>query len=496
MSAFPGPANPILYAQFHLRGAWKNTLAVTAGYALLIGGAMFLTANAAGTRSAAIAFRGWLNVLIGLQVFVLLIYGSFRVSSAVRHDITSKILESHRLMPTSAFSATIGYLFGGPIQAIALAVVNFVLGLTASEQIALDLQCWIIANVMLGATVLLAWIIVEQIAFTTRGGFVLLILGTISAVLSNGIAMVLIPGFSVLTCPLVGRSVFNLSATFKDISFPFAVALCAQFLIGAIFFRAAMRKYRDPNTVAFSTMLGLLLTMVWVIVGLIGLFDLKEFVPPWFFNRGEIIPSEVQLVATILMTMLIGILPVCSAARAISEWRRHGGPTPAQPRQPMPLIAGVVLTAILVCLLLAFGFVESTQLNRRSLITACVGSAVIVLAFLAGIGLLFRWIYTLTGKGWLVAMIWLILTWIVPMMADLIYHAMMTDPPDSLTMVSALSPIGALGLIWKPPETPVNVMPGIVFQCAMVLLPAMLLFTATRRKTPALVPSPGTQGEG
>ena len=46
MSAFPGPANPVFYAQFNIRGGWKNTLAVAAGYALLVGGAMWLTAHA------------------------------------------------------------------------------------------------------------------------------------------------------------------------------------------------------------------------------------------------------------------------------------------------------------------------------------------------------------------------------------------------------------------------------------------------------------------
>src|SRR5207249_1902646 len=110
MSAFPGPANPILYAQFNLRGGWKNTLAVAGGYALLLGGGVYLSAHAASVRSFSTVLRGSLTLLTILQCLILLVYGSFRVSACVRADLTSKVIESHRLMPASAFSGIFGYL--------------------------------------------------------------------------------------------------------------------------------------------------------------------------------------------------------------------------------------------------------------------------------------------------------------------------------------------------------------------------------------------------
>src|SRR3954469_23817910 len=99
MSAFPGPANPILYAQFNMRGGWKNTLAVSGGYLLLMGGGIYLSAHAASPRSYREVVRGSLTLLTILQCLILLVYGSFRVSACVRADLTSKVIESHRLMP-------------------------------------------------------------------------------------------------------------------------------------------------------------------------------------------------------------------------------------------------------------------------------------------------------------------------------------------------------------------------------------------------------------
>jgi hypothetical protein len=478
MSALPGFLNPLLYAQFHMRGGWKNTLGVAAGYALLVGGGIWITARNSTNNSYMSAMQGCLHLLLGLQLFILLVYGSMRVSSAVRGDIASKIMESHRLMPMSAFSAVAGYVVGGPVQATSLAVVNFLIGLPVCSGASVDVECWLIANFMLGAFVLLSWVLTAQLAFAARAGFVLLLIVTALSVVSNASTLALLPGLSVLICPLIGRSVFRLTATFDNLSFPFAVALVSQFAIGGICFRAAMRKYRMPDAVGMSTFLGLLLLITWVSISLMGISRLDDFVSQYGF-RSDTAVRIAQFVATVLATMLLALIPISSSARALGEWRRNGGATPVQPRRPMPLAFAVLPSVIITCMLLVASPIAK---DVNTLTIQRVQTVVIVLASLFGIAMLFRWFYLGMSKAWLVALIWLVLTWILPMLADLVYHLMLPEPPESLTMISALSPIGALILTWKPPETPTPVVPGIIFQCAMVLLPTMLYSSASRRK--------------
>jgi hypothetical protein len=427
-------------------------------------------------RSYTSALQGWLRALLGLQIFTLLLYGANRVSAVVRADITSKIMESHRLMPTSAFSAVMGYVVGAPVQAIALAVVNYLVGIFAADGAGVPQECWLIANAMIGAFALMAWAVTAQIAFAARGAFLLMVIATLMGVFSNGAALVLLPGLSVITSPLIGRSVFRLSATMDDLSFAFAVALIAQFVIGAICFRAAMRKYRWPEAVGFSPLVGLLLVAAWVVTSLLGLNRIDEFVPIFF--RSDRAPLVAQFVATLVTGMLLAIVPVSSAARELGDWRRNGGATPAQPKQPAPLLLTVTLATLMLAAVL---LTPPVRWTRSDLLAPLTLSAVVLLAAMLALGMLFRWVYLIMPRAWLVAVIWLALVWLGPLLADLVYHMMLPDPPDALTMISGMSPIGALVLLWSRSGMAASAMPGIVFQVAMVMLPTMLFWHARRR---------------
>lgn len=133
----------------------------------------------------------------------------------------------------------------------------------------------------------------------------------------------------------------------------------------------------------------------------------------------------------------------------------------------------------IICLLLC---IPPVNWARTELLSAGMQTAVVVLAAILALALLFRWMYLGATKAWLVALIWLVLIWILPLIGDLIYRALMTDAADSMTMISALSPIGAMVMIWNPPQFLTPVLPGILFQCAMVTLPGMLYWTTSRRR--------------
>jgi hypothetical protein len=472
MSAFPGPANPIFYSQFRIRGGWKTIISVAVLYGLVIGGLIGLSAHETRPMAYSSAMFGWLDVLLALQVFFLLIFGSARVSGAVRNDVTGKIIESHRLMPLSAFSAIIGYITGAPVQALSLALVNVIIGLFAAESAGFALERWITANAMLAAFALFLWAITVQLAFAIRGGFLLVVIALAIAVFSSGTTMVLLPALSVLTCPLLGRSVFNLQASLTDITFPFVAALLSQFILGMIFIAAAMRKYRLPDAAGFNAPLGLLLLAAWTATSLLGMVFLKEFVPPYFFRDMSNIELT-QFIATIVASMLLAIVPIASSARANRDYHRDRIAGSIR-RPPLSTWITTLLAFALICAFLKFP--PPTQALEKSTL---IQTALILLASLGSLALLFRWGYLVTSKLWIIAVIWLVLLWILPLVGDAIHRAFSIQQDSSLGIVATLSPIGALILTWD--NRKISAVPGIAFQFAMALLPATLYFNTARR---------------
>src|SRR5437763_8752009 len=106
-SAAPAPVvadlNPIAWAQIHLRGGWKSFWPTLIGYTVIIGAGLLLAVRlTGGTPGALGAIK---TAFTGLQAGLLVIFVSSRVSTAVRQDQTSRMIESHRLMPISPSQA-------------------------------------------------------------------------------------------------------------------------------------------------------------------------------------------------------------------------------------------------------------------------------------------------------------------------------------------------------------------------------------------------------
>src|SRR5579864_3812639 len=119
-------ANAIWWAQFRLLGGWKNLLLTVGAYAAILGTTMFTLVRAV-REVRSTTFGYFVGLIVGLQALVLVVYGTLRAAGAVRADVTSRIIESHRLMPLTAGNAVLGYLLGSTIQAMAFFAVNFIL---------------------------------------------------------------------------------------------------------------------------------------------------------------------------------------------------------------------------------------------------------------------------------------------------------------------------------------------------------------------------------
>src|SRR5215213_8992387 len=103
--------NAIGWGQFQLNGGWRNTLSVPAGYAVILGGLIYLSA-AIEPRQATLAYSLWTKGLIAIQFALLVLHGTNRVIGGIRRDVTGQLIESHRLMPVTPLHAVLGYIFG------------------------------------------------------------------------------------------------------------------------------------------------------------------------------------------------------------------------------------------------------------------------------------------------------------------------------------------------------------------------------------------------
>src|SRR5207237_4208286 len=93
--------------------------------------------------------------------------------------------------------------------------------------------------------------------------------------------------------------------------------------------------------------LGLALVAGWVAISAVGLVNWHSFrATNFFFGREDL---SNQLVASLVSTLLIGIVPLGSAAWALAEYRRHRAEAdPRQLRRPLPIAAIALLAAALV----------------------------------------------------------------------------------------------------------------------------------------------------
>src|SRR6185503_14151003 len=102
--------NAITWANARLRGGWKGYVGITGAYAMVIA-LVFIYIS----RMGAVGTAGPLalcTLLFFINLVILLFLGCTTIGNAIRRDITSGLIASHRLMPVSPAAAVIGYIIG------------------------------------------------------------------------------------------------------------------------------------------------------------------------------------------------------------------------------------------------------------------------------------------------------------------------------------------------------------------------------------------------
>src|SRR5688572_29803673 len=319
--AFLGPNNALAWSHFRLRGGWKRSLAFTIGavvvIAMLIGGAIY-SDPVRSTRN----LYSWTTGLLGLQTATLVLYTAGRVGAAIRGDVQSKIIESHRLMPTPPAEAIAGYISGAAMQPLIFVVAVFFIGVYTSNGAGIELQRWLFAHAILVAFALFIWTASAYATFAARLGPAMVFIPMfIAPYATQGGGLAAVPGLMVLLSPIVGASIFDLRSTGITLPANYAMALAGQFYFGTIFFLAAARRYRAADGVGIDTTLGLLLVAGWAAITCVGLHDWEAYRPRgWGVFEVE---HSTRIIASLLVGTVIAFAPVAAAAWTHMRWRRH-----------------------------------------------------------------------------------------------------------------------------------------------------------------------------
>lgn len=457
--------NPIAWATFKVRGGLKNHFWITAGYTLLITAVIIVTLRL-NPRGAMLLT--WTKAMLGLQLSTLVLFGGTLIGHTIRRDITSGLLESHRLMPVSSGSAVIGYMIGPTSLALSLSAVNFVIGTTTAALSGVPINAWLTANAIIVLCVAFLWVGATFVSFVARNAFGILFGLMMSATVGNsGGAVDMVPAINVLITPLLGNSIFFFLHIGKEVTIGYLLAFIAQLIFGTIFFLGAMRRYRRDDVPPLGVTLGLLLLAAWIVTSAMSIARWPDFHPVGILrSQWEPIDRSAPIIATLLTAMLLGLVPISAAARGAADWMRtllaSGRPAGRRPISPLLISFLAALIAIPIVM------VTRPDFQVRA---ALIGSvAVVVVSYFISTGYLLRIFYRAGRNPTLLLAMWIVLTWLIPIGLDALRHVQLSS--DDRPLFSLASPWGELIDLWA--VRPTGAVYGLVCQVGIALVMAIL----------------------
>ena len=474
--------NPIAWGQFHLRGGWKGFWPTTLGYTAVVGAGMVLIVRLSDPRSGAL--MSLKTAFTGLQAGLLVIFVATRVSTAVRQDQTSRMIESHRLTPMSPSQAVLGYLLGPSAQPLALCLANVLLGCYLCRVVGTSVALWLTLNAVLLLFAMFGTTLAAFGAFAGRpGGNAVGWIGGFVAMLNFITIGAILPAVNVLATPVLGSSIFDLRVAGRDAVEVYAPSTVFQFCIAAVCFAGACRRYRRDDRPALGWDLGLALLAAWVATSAYGIAFWDEYQPS--VMRGQSNDPAVQFLGSTIFTMLLALVPLAGAAWQSTDWegRRALGDAAPGRRPPAPLVVAVAAT-VLTLLLAAPASVRNSV---GAPLDAVVRTGLVVLAFYAATVYGLRLVVRGTSKVLYPLLAWVALSFMAPLCVDYVGWWVTRSNMDGPTLgdASTFGSLGALIQVWKGDA--VSTTAGIIFQ--LVVAAALAAAFHTTRPRWARTPS-------
>jgi hypothetical protein len=480
--------NAIAWAHFQLRGGLKGSLWFCGLYALAVIG-FYIFAHNADPRGAGMP-SGWTSMLLAIQTLSLVIFASSRISAAIRGDITSRMIESHRLMPTSPAMAIAGYLVGGASQPLMISATTFLLGLIISTTAGLQVDRWILSNAVLLLFAGFVWSMIALGSFisTAKGpmgmGWIFGVFGVTA--FSQGMITIVLPAATILVSPLIGRSIFTSGAGTAMPSLGYAASLVGQLVIGSLFFTAASRRYRSAELTGFTPAMALGLIITWTALSIFGILNWEELHPSVFSRRTQFGNDLIIIQATLSIgaTTFLSLLPLAASSRFYRDWKLHQALNdPGLARRPIhPAL--VVLVCALACTSIAFCIGEPLinplgrdyvfeRLHLSKRVAAILSTALTVAAFLFSVSYIMRILHRGNARRttWLIGL-FIVFIVATPLIAEVVRNVISDMNNFKWSRMAGVSPVGAIILTWGGGEA--DPAPGILMQIAIAALLAIL----------------------
>lgn len=433
----------------------------------------------------------WLAILSGASVLLVVVIASHQIRTAVLRDFTTRMIESHRLSPMTDLQIGLGYIVGGPLQALAIYAMTVVIGLGfAVDQAnrmgsALVLTGWLSLHVAIWMLAAMVMSLALLVALATNGKISMAMVLAGAAVVGGAFFAAFVPGVGLLLGVLTGFSLFEVlqgGGAAVDLA-PLLLSGVLQVALGAVLFHAAMRRVRRVEGAALPAPHALLTTLIVGVALVYGAWTVSDLSSP---NADERRWQWLLSAATFVAVAQFGLY-----ATALQQFQRDraaafGVPTTSWEKNRrilVPLLVGAASVAVVM--LLWYGL--QPALGSQPLAAAMDSPLIlgtIVVALLAGVWLDYHIYYlaaTTTVRGQIVA--WgLGLVRVLPVIVGLILlsaaQEMDRQGGDAAGgFLMALSPIGVLVALGDVPEMAVFAGVGV-----QVLVAGPVTFWALRRR--------------
>ncbi len=468
--------NAIAWGAFQLQGGWRNIAATAIGYGVVVVVGLTAAAQFATIPVGSIMYR-LLMAMLAAQALWLLLFAPSRIQTALRRDLTTGMIESHRLMPLSPARAIVGYLVGPSVQPLALAVMTFFVGCFAANAASVELPRWIVANFLVLELAAIAWIVMGAAAMANAQGAFIAITFILPSVI-NTRAVHALPGGVLLVPPLVGKTVFEMTG---EITRVHVAGFLLHGALAAIFLRAAARKYVRSDATAFTPLMGLGLLACWSVSSIVAMRWWDE-VRPAAMRWSTHDVDGLTILFTTVAAAFVGMSAVTKSVWPSRELREERSVATIG----IPL--GVSLAATAIAILPAAFAAEELWLLPRA--QALAYTAVPLLATFLSSCLLAKAFYLHSLSAWMPLAGWLALMCVVPIGYDMTQHALANANDDfAMGALSDLSPIGMLHAVWRRGTSPALL--AVAAQFAYVVITGAILAAslAWRKRARAINPN-------
>jgi hypothetical protein len=483
--------NPIGWVQFRLNGGIRRLIPLMGIYAgaMLFFNVIFFRASEERVTITSFA-NGSLSVTIVISAILLILVASGAINKAILRDFTSDMITSHRTSAMSGRMAVLGYLTGPTSSILGLTLVNW---FACSVLAQIGGYPWfgpsfVFVALLCFALVMWSGSVLAGLSYRGKLSFAAMLMPLSFVAFIPPLARMLQahPGFALL---LNYGVIFDLTSSAangvtSDAMKSVIISMLFQVMLTLTFFIASSRRYLRDDVTAFTPALAFALVALCTLACAVGLdLDKSQTQTQTQLITARqmglfVVEKPVQVFSTVISLALLAVLPVANAAWSGATWSRRKKKDAAF---AMPKPRGTWETAI-AATIVVFGIL--TLVSQPSLAMALdngvtpikesmgylVASLLLMLITFGGV---LRFCYAYMQNAVWIMGIFLILTWALPLVGDLMMEYANERPPDApKSLLFSSSPLGIWILQFRNMKGPI--VGGLVVQAVMAVAAQIL----------------------